>query len=116
MKSGQIRVLAYFTRNRIPSYPGVPAAPELGLGVLPPFPMGIVGPKGMAPAAVKRLHDALKDALDTPVMEKAMFEAGTPKTYMSSSEFSAFIPQALASHGDTLARIGLAKHKPLRRG
>jgi len=115
VKNGNIRVLTYFTKDRIPAYADVPSATEVGLGILPAFPMGIIGPRGMAPQTVKRLHDALKDALDTPVMERAMFNSGTPKLYKSSAEFAAWVPQAFAGHGELLARLGLATHKPMRR-
>jgi tripartite-type tricarboxylate transporter receptor subunit TctC len=115
VKGGNLRVLGYFTKDRIPAYPDVPSATELGLGILPAFPLGIVGPRGMAPATVKRLHDALKDAIDTPVMEKAMYDSGTPKMYKSTAEFTAWVPQAFTSHGELLNRLNLAKFKPMRR-
>jgi len=113
--AGQLRVLAYFTRERLPGFPDVPAGPEAGLDVADPYVLALVGPKGMSPQVVRTIHDAVKRAIDTPAMDKVRLQSGTPKAYMNSAEFTAFAQRTFAAKGELLNRIGLATHKPLRR-
>ena len=113
--AGQLRVLAYYTRERLPSYPNVPAGPEVGLDVGDPYVLALVGPKGMSAQTVRSIHDVVKRAIDVPAMDKVRAQSGTPKAYMGSAEFAAFAQRTFAAKGELLARLGLATHKPFRR-
>ena len=111
-RSGVIKPLAYFTRERIPTYPDVPSSTDLGFDINDPYPLGIIGPKGMATATVQKLHDALKAAIETPAMEKVMYDAATPKLYMNTADFTTWAHKAFVTKGQTMTRIGLAKRQP----
>ena len=100
-------------------YVGLPLAVEfgrkystLGFDINDPYPLGIIGPKGMATATVQKLHDALKAAIETPAMEKVMYDAATPKLYMNTADFTTWAHKAFVTKGQTMTRIGLAKRQP----
>lgn len=112
VRAGQLRVLAYFSQERLKSYPDVPTTKELGFSSANPFPMGIIGPKGMPASIVRTLHDALKTAIDDPKMEKIMEHAGTPKLYMNSGNFTEWVAKAFVENGKIMKRIGIATQNP----
>ena len=62
VNAGQMRVLIMGTPTRHPSYPDVPTLREAGFPFDIEVPFGLVGPKGMDPTIVARLHDAFKKA------------------------------------------------------
>lgn len=112
VRSGKLRLLAVLTRDRLKSYPDTPTAKELGFIASDPFPLGVVGPKGMSPTVVKTLHDALKRAIESPEMEQAMTKTDSPKYYMDSKEFREWAGAAFTRKGATLKKLGLAKFNP----
>ncbi len=66
--SGKVRVLATLTDQRIQRLGAVPTARELGYNVAVYSPIGLVGPRGMAPATVERLHKAFRQAMSAPAV------------------------------------------------
>lgn len=70
--SGKMRVLASFTDLRVKRFPAVPTVKELGHDVTVYSPFGIVGPKGMDPAVVARLHGAFTRAASDPAYQKVL--------------------------------------------
>jgi tripartite-type tricarboxylate transporter receptor subunit TctC len=64
--AGLMRVLIMGTPTRHPSYPDVPTLREAGFPFDIEVPFGLVGPRGMNPAVVARLHDAFKKANEAP--------------------------------------------------
>ena len=77
VKAGKLRVLAVGSAKRSPIYPEVPTIAEAGY---PGFEAGawqaIVGPAGMPPSIVKRLHEALLRAMETPDVRERLIGAG----------------------------------------
>jgi tripartite-type tricarboxylate transporter receptor subunit TctC len=66
VKSGQLTLLAAFTKDRIPDYPNTPTLVEQGVNFYNRVGMySLFGPKGMDPAIVKKLEDAVISAFDT---------------------------------------------------
>ena len=74
--NGKLRLLVTFGEHRHKRWPQVPTLKELGYGIVASSPYGLVGPRGMAPATVKTLHDAFKAALFDPahLAELAKYE------------------------------------------
>jgi len=66
--AGLMRVLIMGMPTRHPSYPDVPTLREAGFPFDIEVPFGLVGPSGMNPAVVARLHDAFKTANEAPSM------------------------------------------------
>src|SRR5690606_18522902 len=62
--SGKVRLLATYGSKRTKRWPDIPTLTELGYDTVSDSPFGLIGPKGMDPAVVKKLDDAFKAALD----------------------------------------------------
>ncbi len=53
-------------------FPDIQHIREFGFNFEVPNMIGIVGPKGMPPEIVKRLHDGLKKAMEDPIFVQSM--------------------------------------------
>jgi len=62
----RLRVLAVSSEQRLPQWPHVPTAKELGVNAITTLPYGVGGPAGMSPAVVARLEDAMRKAVADP--------------------------------------------------
>jgi tripartite-type tricarboxylate transporter receptor subunit TctC len=77
IKAGKTRALAVTSEKRLPSLPDVPTMTELG------FPkvnvsnwLGLIGPKGMPPAIVKKLNESFNTALAMPDIRAKITDPG----------------------------------------
>ncbi|MEO3475097.1 tripartite tricarboxylate transporter substrate binding protein [Roseomonas sp. CAU 1739] len=104
---GRFRLLVVWGSARMPRFPDVPTLRESGFDVVVDSPYGIAGPKGMDPAAVARLHDAFRDALDDPSTRQVMERFNLPRLYMNTADFAASQPDSKAAERAGLARAGL---------
>ena len=50
-------------------------------------PYGVCGPKGMDPAIVKKIHDAMKDALSRPGTQAVMNTYNMPTLYLDTAAY-----------------------------
>ena len=103
IKSGALRALGMCGDKRTPAAPDIPTFVEQGLpGYVIDAWFGVLGPKGMSAAAVKKVNDALVVAFSDPTVKEAMAKQGntiaisTPeqaqKAFLSEMErFSALV-------------------------
>ena len=105
---GQMRLLLTFGEKRTQRWPEVPTAKELGYGVVSTSPYGLVGPKGMEPAVVKKLHDAFKKAMDDPRHAELMAQLNQDAWYRSGADFEQWANGAFARDKALIERLGLA--------
>jgi tripartite-type tricarboxylate transporter receptor subunit TctC len=96
-KAGKLRALAVTTPKRSGAAPDVPTMIEAGL---PNFEIvlysGILGPKGMDRALVKRIHDEFARAVRAPDMQQVWQNIGADPIVMSSEEFEAATAREIA--------------------
>ena len=77
VKSGKLRVLAVMTPKRSGIFPEVPTVAEQGFaGFEASVWYSLVGPRGMAPAMVKLLHNAVQQALAAEDVKQRLAAAG----------------------------------------
>lgn len=77
IKAGQLRALAVTTPKRISMLPDVPAAAELGMGVLDvASTFGVLAPAGTPPDVVKKLNGAIADMLKQPEVKTQFLGQG----------------------------------------
>ncbi len=81
-KAGTVRALAAFSKERLPLMPDVPTLTELGIPCVFVFDVTYYGPKGMDPAIVKRLQEAIKKACDDPEFNKEINNIGIYSAYL----------------------------------
>lgn len=91
VKSGELRILASFTEERLENFPDVPTMKEKGYDILFGSARALVAPKGTPQEIIDYIHDKFKEAIDSPEhMEKAK-NADLPIKYMSPEELGEYI-------------------------
>jgi tripartite-type tricarboxylate transporter receptor subunit TctC len=79
VQAGKLTILALHSAKSVPSLPDIPTFKEMGFdpGVVPIYNVFVV-PKGTPEEAVKKIHDTVKAAMETPALkdfaEKNVFE------------------------------------------
>ncbi|WP_426959170.1 Bug family tripartite tricarboxylate transporter substrate binding protein [Muricoccus radiodurans] len=77
IQGGQLRALAISTPGgRIPSLPDVPTLKELGIDFTSSYWYGLLGPRGLEPAVVARLQEAVRQTLAVPEIRDRFVEQG----------------------------------------
>jgi tripartite-type tricarboxylate transporter receptor subunit TctC len=91
VRAGRLRAIAVTTPARIPSNPELPAMAE----ALPGFEVvgwyGVIGPANMPPPLVKRLHEELLKALNSPDIRGRIEADGSQPVGSSPEEFRRFM-------------------------
>jgi tripartite-type tricarboxylate transporter receptor subunit TctC len=88
IKSGALRAIGMGGMQRTPAAPEIPTFVEQGLpGYVVEAWFGVLGPKGMSAADVKRVHEALVAAFNDPAVKEAMTKQGNTIN-ISSSEYA----------------------------
>jgi tripartite-type tricarboxylate transporter receptor subunit TctC len=110
-RAGTVRLLVTLTPQRFAEYPEVPTALERGVEGPELFnpELGVAVRKGTPPERVKRLHDALRRAIDEPDFAKAMNDMGLKSGYMAPEGFDAIVTKAEARALPLMKETGILK-------
>lgn len=109
IEAGKIRPLAVWTAKRLDRLPDIPTLTDVGLPFVFDSPFGMAGPKGMDPAIVKKLHDAIKVAMEDPKAIEVRNKFNMLDRYMDSATYATFNAQLFDKEKKQLVEIGLAK-------
>jgi len=93
VEQGDMRLLMMLSNKRHPTFPDVPSIGDFGFSMDLEPSGGFAGPKGMDPAVVRRLHDALKKAAEDPVVQAYYNKFDINYRYVSGPDFAAFLEQ-----------------------
>jgi len=105
---GKLRPLNVWSRARSTKLPNVPTLLELGYqDMVVTSPYGIVGPLGMDPEIVRRLHDGFRVALHDPAHVAALGRLDMPLEYLNSEDYGAFIQRTANEEEARVTRLGL---------
>ena len=107
--SGDMRLLFLLNQERSKKWPDVPTIRELGYQYTFDSPYGVVGPKGMDPAVVKKLHDAFKIAFDDPKVIETYDKFDFVRRYLPTAEYEKFVVKLNEDEKAAMARLGFAK-------
>lgn len=107
LEAGKVRLLATYGSKRTKRWPDIPTLTELGYDTVSDSPFGLIGPKGMDPAVVKKLDDAFKAALDEPKVREIVDRFDQPIVYMNSAEYTAWAKKTYEAEKKTIERLGL---------
>ena len=105
---GRMRLLVTFGDARTARWPEVPTAKDLGYNVVSQSPYGLVDPKGMDPAVAARLHDAFKQAMDSPEHAEVMKQLNQAVWYRNGADYRAWAVETFAKDKALIERLGLA--------
>lgn len=86
--AGKLRLLVTWGAERTRHWPDVPTLKELGYDVVVDSPFGIAGPKGLDPAIVATLNEAIRKAMDEPTFEKALLQLDQVRWYRTSDDYA----------------------------
>lgn len=91
VNSGDLKILASFTDDRLENFQDVPTMKESGYDILFGSARALVAPKGTPQEIIDHLHDTFKEAMESPEhMEKAA-NADLPIKYMDPDELGKYI-------------------------
>jgi tripartite-type tricarboxylate transporter receptor subunit TctC len=107
VEDGKARLLLLWTAQRSAKFPQTPTMRDIGLEMVANSPFGIAGPRGMPPAAVKRLHDAFKKALDEPATQQLLERLNQESAYLNSEDYAGFARERYEFGRKQVERLGL---------
>ncbi len=107
IRAGKLKALVITSLKRSATLPDVQTTAEMGYPkVLSDNWYGLVGPLGMPPAVLKRIHAAAVAALNSPeLIENYAKVSGVPMP-SSSEEFAVYLAQDQAKWGKVVKTIG----------
>jgi len=109
VSSGDVRLLMSFDAEPTSWMPQLPTAKQLGYDLVYPAPYGLVGPKGMAPAVVRRLDTAFKAAIDDPEYASLLQRLRQTWWYKDSDHYAQWAQSFYRSERSLVERARLAK-------
>lgn len=104
---GRLRLLAVWTRDRVPRFPHVPTLRELGYGMVVTSPFGLVGPKDIAPEVRNALHDIFRRIQFDTRVQAYMNRHDLPDEYLPPQAYEAFARERADDERRLVARLGL---------
>ena len=87
VQGGKFKLLVVWGSRRMPLFPDVRTLTEAGIDLVVNSPYGVGGPRGMDPAVVKTLHDAMKEALFSPEVQAVMATFNMPTLYLDTAAY-----------------------------
>lgn len=105
VQSGRLRLLAVYSDKRLALFPEVPTLLDLGYGIVAPTVYSIVGPAGMPPDRVKKLHDALHASVQEPGYQDLLKKLDMTPDYKGPDDLKKLILSIHESSGKALAGV-----------
>ena len=87
----------------------MPTLKELGHGIVAMSPYGLAGPRGMAPAVVRSLHDAFKTALFDPAHTAELAKYDQAVAYLGPDDYAQALREGYAAEKRNVERLGLSR-------
>ena len=108
IKNGSLRPIGMYTERRVALAPEIPTFVEQGLpNCVVQSWLAVFAPKGMTPALVKKIHDAVTFAYNDPVVRDAMALQGTVVDVSSPEQAQATIRRDFAKYASLVKKLGL---------
>lgn len=107
LRSGQLRLLAVTTQERVPQAPGIAAVGELGYpGLVAENFIGLSGPAGLSDAVSQRLHADISHVLNDPAIRAKLEGQGFVLARKSPAEFTDFVRHQADAWGPVVRATG----------
>lgn len=108
VESGQLRLLAVWTRDRLRTFQAVPTLLDLGYGMVVTSPYGIVGPRAMDPEIVEYLHQVFRRTMNHPTVQAFMERNDLPNEYLGPAAYTAFARERAAYEQRMVTRLNIS--------
>ena len=108
IKSGALRAIGACADKRTAAAPDIPTFVEQGLtGYTMEAWFAVIGPKGMAPAQVKKVHDAVVAAFNDPGVKETMAKQGNTISITSTEQAQKGFRTELAKYAALVKKAGI---------
>jgi len=108
IKSGALRAIGACADKRTAAAPDIPTFVEQGLsGYTMEAWFAVIGPKGMAPALVKKVHDAVVVAFNDPGVKDTMAKQGNTISITSTEQAHKGFRTELAKYAALVKKAGI---------
>jgi tripartite-type tricarboxylate transporter receptor subunit TctC len=108
IKSGALRAIGACADKRTAAAPDIPTFVEQGLtGYTMEAWFAVIGPKGMAPAQVKKVHDAVVAAFNDPAVKETMAKQGNTINITSTEQAQKGFRTELAKYAALVKKAGI---------
>jgi len=107
VQSGKFRLLVVWGSQRMKLFPEVRTLREAGIDLVVNSPYGVCGPKGMDPAIVKKIHDAMKSALFDDATQAVMATYNMPTLYLDTAAYDKAAREQEKIERENLKRVGM---------
>ena len=108
IKSGALRAIGACADKRTAAAPDIPTFVEQGLtGYTMEAWFAVIGPKGMAPAQVKKVHDAVVAAFNDPGVKETMAKQGNTISVSSTEQAQKAFRSELARYAALVKKAGI---------
>ena len=106
--SGKLRPIGVLAAQRTPAAPAIPSFAEQGLaGFEVEAWFAVIGPKGMSPALVKKVHDAVVAAFADAAVKETMAKMGNTIRIGTPEQAQAAFRSELAKYAALVKKVGL---------
>lgn len=109
IKSGDVRVLASFTDERIPGFEDIPTAKEQGIDVVAVNWRCLNTPKGASDASYKKWTEALRKVVASKEWKDAMRANGLAPFNKVGSDFQSYVDGVIAEVRTMSVELGVMK-------
>lgn len=109
IQGGQMRPIAIAANARVPLFPDLPTLKELGFDIVDAASFGLVGPKGLAPDVVARLHEVAVGELKKPDVRKFVEDMGVVPVGSTPAELATRLGEATAYWAEFAPKLGIQK-------
>ncbi len=108
IKTGALRAIGVGTAQRVPAAADIPTFVEQGVpGYVVEAWFAVIGPKGLAPAEVKRVHDAVVTAFADPTVKETMAKQGNVINISTPETAQQFFKTELAKYAALVKKAGV---------
>jgi tripartite-type tricarboxylate transporter receptor subunit TctC len=110
VRDGQLRLLVTWGGHRSKGWPDVPTLRDLGIDLAWEAPIGVAGPRGIAPNIVRILHDAFKAGMEDPSFTAMLAKFDQESLYMSSRDYHDFAMRMIPREKQIVEELGLKQN------
>ena len=108
IKSGALRAIGMCGAQRTAAAPEIPTFVEQGLpGYVVEAWFAMIGPKGMSPASVKRIHEAVVAAFNDPAVKDTMAKQGNTIQISSTEQAQTMFRSEMAKYAGLVKKAKL---------
>jgi tripartite-type tricarboxylate transporter receptor subunit TctC len=107
LKSGALKAIGIATAQRVPAAPEIPTFQEQGVDYQVEAWFAVVGPKGLPPAEVQRVHGAVVAAFADPGVKETMGRMGNVINVLPQDKAMPFFRSEMARFAALVKKAGV---------